>query len=1763
MIRDLSRSLLFQSAARLLVGAQIVVGLPSPAWAQSATAARPQAVAPKPTAPEAEAPAPKAKAPTLATARPTFSATPTDAEFFQSRLFSEPLLPVGAPTRPDENRALARALTAFREHSQDSEAAFGDTVQPVEAFLAKNPSSPWRASLLTNLGMAYRRTGYFSRALRAWEEAWNLAKADDTMSGRAVADRALAELAQLYARLGRYESLRALFAEIEGRNVRGSAAELVQGAREGFWLMENEPGWAFRCGPIALASILAQGKSDYKAEPLFEEMQSTRQGTSLAQLAKLSAEAGMPMQVAFREPGSPVVAVDRAVVHWKAGHYAALVKRVGGRWLVQDPTFGESIWVSTSALSDETSGYFLIPAGPLPEGWRNVPEDEAGTVWGKGAANTSEPDAQKPDDQKEPPCNDCPCPGPEDEPKGGGSGDEPKGGGDGGGGDDDGMPVWSVHSMLVSLNITDTPWRYSPPRGPAVRFRITYNQRDSFQPQTFNYSNLGYKWTFDWLSYVQEATSGSTTTISVYRRGGGREVYSFAGDTSSPHYRSRAVLVRTSPDTYERRLPNGSKEIFALATGASPLRRIFMTKITDPYGTSGAENALTLTYDGDLRLTEVRDALGQVSTLSYELGGASGTPEFYRITRVTDPFGRAAVLSYNNLGQLASVTDAIGMTSTFDYENNVPGDFLRSMTTPYGATTFQWGTVSAKPIDRYIEITDPLGEKQRVQFTTLYNMDFGPVPSVPGAPAVSFQALTTGHVYATAYWDKRTYQHAPDFTKAARQTTWLTTLNGHEVSSVPHSMKLPLQARKWFAYPDQPLPRMWGSDSRPIVVARVLDDVSPTQTEIRRFEYSQQGRLKKYTDPVGRTTEYTYQTNGGIDDLATVKQANPAALSGNGYDLLASYTYTDATHPNSIHRPLTFTDAARQQWTFVYNSFGQLTTVETPPRAGISENRTTTLEYDGQGYLARLTGPSPQATYSFGYDTVGRARSATDPSGYTVLADYDALDRVIKTTYPDGSFEQTTYDRLDATEWRDRQGRVTSTLYDALRRPISVRDPAGRVLRYEWCNCGSLSALIDARDNATRWERDDQNRVTKETRADSTIKTWQYRAKAGYLWKATNARAHTATRDYYLDGRLKQVANSDPNTPGFTLLYDSVYPRLSQVTDEAGLWQYGYYPVPALAPAPTQLGATQVSTVDGPLANDTLGFTYDELGRRRSRTLASTTLGWDYDLLGRTSQHTTPMGAFTFGYDGGTSRLLSVLYPSGQSTTYSYRPPSQDLRLEHIYNRKPGGAQLSHFAYTYDTVGNIQTWLNEVENQPTRTWTYGYDRADQLLSARLPGPDGTSNPETYAYAYDDAGNRIAEQAANLNAAPPLIEGVRSTWSYNAMNQLVNQSAAAGPVAMRGTTNEPATVTVGGQPASTQASSPGVAFDGTSTPDANSEVTVQATDMSGLTTSNKYQIPASTGPRSFLYDLDGNMTSDGTRTFEWDANNHLRRVLQGATEVARFKYDVQGRRVQKVAAGVTRDYVYDGPELAEERASNGITLRFFHGLGIDQHLAQVDGSGTARYFAADHVGSMVQQTDPTGSVTLTRQYDPWGKLVLGSSAGRYAFTGREWDPETGLYYYRARYYDPNLGRFLSEDPIGFEAGPNVFSYVLNNPVTLTDPFGMMPDWLKAIALALGLMTGGDPLPEPEPTPPSQEEQQKGPKTQPSPKPQPTPRPKPPKSRSAPNAKPKSQIPKGMRNWRVPRGGASKLMKFCLPLTIALEIMDGGGLSCDEHEECYEP
>ncbi len=562
-----------------------------------------------------------------------------EAEIRSARIFVMPLVPTG-PTSIEENVALQAALEQFKKRTAQDDAS------SLLAFIEKHLESPWKGALQFNLGLLFRRTGHFTKALPAWESAWNLTKSSTDPRVKAVADWAVGELAEINARLGRFERLNPLFAEITGRDIRGSASQKVAGAREGLWLMDNRPEEAFKCGPYALDNILAFQTSTRVGNRLIEEARSTRNGTSLYDVWQLAEKVGLDYQPAVRPVGAKIV--TPSVVNWKVGHYAALVKEVNGGYLVKDPTFGDDLWVSASTLDEEASGYFLIPADSLPSGWRVATVEESKLVFGKGSTTGSDPKRYKSTDIKA--------------------------GGDLCGGTG-GMARYSFHALLVSLNIMDTPVGYQPPRGKPIQFTATYNQRESYQQSPYTYSNLGNQWNYNWLSYIEESTNAVSATC--YLPGGGVETYSNF-DTNTQSYAtdvsSRVKLVKTGASTYERRLPDGGKQVYTVSDGASP-NNVYISQDIDP-----STNSIAFHYDAAMRLTHVVDPLGQTNTLSYSL--ASDTN---KVTRVTDPFGRYASFEYNTNGQLTKITDTIGLTSQFGYSTN---DFIDTLITPYGMTTF-------------------------------------------------------------------------------------------------------------------------------------------------------------------------------------------------------------------------------------------------------------------------------------------------------------------------------------------------------------------------------------------------------------------------------------------------------------------------------------------------------------------------------------------------------------------------------------------------------------------------------------------------------------------------------------------------------------------------------------------------------------------------------------------------------------------------------------------------------------------------------------------------------------------------------------------------------------------------------------------------------------------------------------------------------------------------------------------------------------------
>jgi len=224
------------------------------------------------------------------------------------------------------------------------------------------------------------------------------------------------------------------------------------------------------------------------------------------------------------------------------------------------------------------------------------------------------------------------------------------------------------------------------------------------------------------------------------------------------------------------------------------------------------------------------------------------------------------------------------------------------------------------------------------------------------------------------------------------------------------------------------------------------------------------------------------------------------------------------------------------------------------------------------------------------------------------------------------------------------------------------------------------------------------------------------------------------------------------------------------------------------------------------------------------------------------------------------------------------------------------------------------------------------------------------------------------------------------------------------------------------------------------------------------------------------DSNGNtqtkVVGSNTTTYAWDYENRMASVtLPGSGGTVTFKYDPFGHRIYKSSSSGTSIYAYDGDNLTEEtNASGAVVARYAQGPNIDEPLAILRGGATS-FYHADGLGSVTSLSNSAGAIAQTYTFDSFGKQTAssGSLTNAFRYTGREFDTETSLYFYRARYYDPNAGRFLSEDPLGLRVGINRFQYVANAPLNFTDPSGLCKISVGHHAVAWLIPTCGPPIP----------------------------------------------------------------------------------------------
>lgn len=1508
----------------------------------------------------------------------------------------EEALVATGPVSDEESKDLDTALAAF--HDAPAKAGPGgdydDYAKPLLAFIDGHPQSTWNAALYLNLGLGYYHAGYYSRTIDYLGKSWQLGRNDESVQAQRMADRAVAELARMHARLGHADELRALFKDIGDRPLTGSSVELIKGARNGLWTFEHNPGVGYLCGPKALERVLTVLKATPKQLKVADDARSGEHGFSLTQLAALADKAKLSYTLIHREPGQPVPIPS--IVNWKTHHYAAITDRQGEQYVVMDPTFSiRSTGIfSQKAIDDESSGYFLVPTQVMKAntnaGWRVVSEnsEEAKGIYGMGDT-TGSASGSKPVD-----CSTCPscCSQSFSQPS---DGTPQNNDTDPGTGDTMvALTTAKAYTMAVSLSLTDTAVGYRPQKGLSARTTVYYNQRDQDQPSNLSFSNLSPLWTHSWqVMVVDDPAHLGSNVRRVGSGGGGFDYPSNYNQTTGAFYnepQDYSQLTRTPPTgtatAYTRKLPDGTVENYTLNNGAATFPRYwFLTSVTDPQG-----NTTTLNYDGTFRLTTIVDAMGRSTTFSY---GLTGFPLL--ITQITDPFSRSTQITYDTSERLSTITDPVGITSTMGYSTTEP-NFVNSLTTPYGTSSFSDALPPSDPTEsntRALLMTDPLGYSQFVYFYQNPSL----VPDTDPNPPADMDISDNGSLEYrnTFYWDAHAVA-AGGVTLSSGQVSsydvtksrifhwahyWDTNVGLQPITSrVLGSIKAPLENRLWFNY-------YWNSPGngsgetsvfegiidRPDVTGRKLDDGTTQIFGVNIGEsliYNPFGLPYNFDDPLGREQHFTYDTTNNID-LLTVAQ------------LTAPSTYTTIATLGSYvnHRPQTYTGADGQTWHYAWTSAGQINTITDP------NSNVTTYNYDTSNRLSNIVNANNVTVLKLAYDSADRILTRTDysayptGSGYVLTYAYDNLDRVTKITYPDNTTDLYDYSfqsgplagtpSLELRKHTDRLGRVTTYNYDADRRLTSVVEPltstTTRTTQYQYYEDGTLEDIIDANSNDTHYAIDIESRPVSKTyqygTSSATTETYAYENTTSRLHSITDALGQVKTFAYAEDNRITGITytSSVNTTPNVTFTWDPYFPRLSSMTDGTGTTNYSYTPIGTN-------GALKLSSTAGPYSNDTVGLTYDALGRLSGRNITSGNETFGYDAISRTNSHVTPLGSFTYGYLGQSSLTASRSVTNGSttvSTSWGYDTDAHDWRLLTIGN---SGVTRS-YTLSYAISGGGQNPYDILKITDTaaagnplssRTHTYTYDLSDRLLT----GTNGTS-----PYVYDKLDN-----ATTFATTHP---------TYNGFNQIKTW-----------------------------------------------------------------------GSLTYAYDANGNLTSgDGVKTYKWDAENRVIEIdYVGTSNKSVFTYDGMGHRISdaETVSGSTTTTYYEwcGSSICQTRNSSQTAIR----RDLDEGEYNVS-SGQKLIYMPDQLWSVRDVLDgTTGSLVQSYDFNPYGSQnrASGSTPTDYRFAGLFLHTQSALNFATYRAQDGGTGRFINRDPTRESGGIDLYAYVGADPINEFDPYGL--DWV---------------------------------------------------------------------------------------------------------------
>lgn len=828
------------------------------------------------------------------------------------------------------------------------------------------------------------------------------------------------------------------------------------------------------------------------------------------------------------------------------------------------------------------------------------------------------------------------------------------------------------------------------------------------------------------------------------------------------------------------------------------------------------------------------------------------------------------------------------------------------------------------------------------------------------------------------------------------------------------------------------------------------------------FEYDINKKLTKIYYPSHPANPFVINTYDTLDRVKTQTNA-----SGNTYQYYFTGFRAEEKNPlgnshiwyfNNQGKTIQEIDSLGNKISSVYDGHNRLILLTYPEKNSIA------YEYDGNHNLTKETlNPKPGSSALpiiklYAYEpTFNRVKASTDARGHTTTFDYDLKGNITSIKYPEidgytpttiftynsrGQIESTTdpegmitgyvYDSVtgDILSVTVDKGRLNLTMqmsYDAVGNLIGKTNPRGHITSFQYDNMRQLKQIIapTSLNYVTKYTYDPNGGITKvERETGDVLNPWQTSAisytltgkkeavtdsegnitiyqydQIDKLKKVIDAKNHTTEYLYDANSRFYRIIDAQGNiSEEYTYTSNS---KKQSIKDAKGnTTQYEYDDFLRLHKTVYPDGSYEESTYDTAnnltkrrtRAGEFISYTYDPLNRLKTKTIPGLSITYSYDLVGRLKDVTDPNGTIHYVYDTA-GRLKSVTYPDAKTISYEYDDVGNRTKLTY-----PDGYFVT---YTYDELNRLTKVLEEGTGILAQ---YTYDS----LSRRITLNYGNNTSSRYTYEMDN----------DLTSLQHQFSGSTITFGYN-YDALGNRRDFT-------------------------SSDDRFIF----SPPVNIHVNYVSNNL------NQYN---SVGGISFTYDGNGNLTSDGINSYTYDAENRLTGAIT-PSHTATYTYDPFGKRKRKTVDNglLTIDYFHDGDQVIVEYSGSGQMLRrYVYGQGIDEPISMATTSARY-YYHFDGLGSVIVLSDNAGNIVETYSYSPYGEVNQASSIGNpYLYTGREYDPETGLYYYRARYYSPTLGHFLQADPIGYAGGMNLYAYVSNNPVNLIDPWGLCKEYKEYI------------------------------------------------------------------------------------------------------------